>query len=36
MNDNGVERIRFLMLFGTLENERILYNSTDQGGVRDE
>ncbi|WP_276249649.1 S49 family peptidase [Haloarcula rara] len=36
MNDNGIDRVRFFMLFGTLENERILYNSTDQGGVRDE
>jgi len=36
MADSGVDRVRFLMLFGTLENERILYNSTDQGGVRDE
>jgi len=36
MNDNGVERIRFLMLFGTLENETVLYNSSDRGGVRDE
>ncbi|MBX0287662.1 S49 family peptidase [Haloarcula salinisoli] len=36
MDDNGIDRVRFLMLFGTLENERILYNSTDQGGVRDE
>ena len=36
MADDGVQRIRFLMLFGTLENERIVYNSTDQGGVRDE
>lgn len=34
--DNGVQRVRFLMLFGTLENETILYNSTDQGGVADE
>lgn len=36
MADDGVQRIRFFMLFGTLENERILYNSTDQGGVSDE
>jgi len=36
VDDNGVQRIRFLMLFGTLENETVLYNGTDQGGVRDE
>jgi len=36
IDDNGVDRIRFFMLFGTLEDERILYNSTDQGGVTDE
>lgn len=34
--DDGVQRIRFLMLFGTLENETVLYNSANQGGVRDE
>jgi len=36
IDDNGVDRIRFLMLYGTLEDERIAYNATDQGGVRDE
>jgi len=36
LEDDGVQRIRFLMLFGTLEDETTQYNSTDQGGVRDE
>ena len=35
-DDNGVDRIRFLMLFGTIEDEPNQYNSTDRGGVRDE
>ncbi|WP_262179924.1 S49 family peptidase [Haloarcula laminariae] len=34
--NSGVDRIRFLMLYGTLENEQTPYNDTAQGGVRDE
>ncbi|MDS0282138.1 S49 family peptidase [Haloarcula onubensis] len=36
LKDDGVDRIRFLMLFGTIEDETHRYNATDQGGVRDE
>jgi hypothetical protein len=36
LDDNGVDRVRFLMLYGTLETETVPDNGTDQGGVRDE
>ncbi|MDS0259904.1 S49 family peptidase [Haloarcula sp. S1CR25-12] len=35
-DSDGVQRVRFLMLYGTLENERVIVNSTDKGGVQDE
>ena len=35
-DDNGVDRIRFLMLYGTLESEQRDDNRSDAGGVDDE
>ncbi|WP_324665195.1 S49 family peptidase [Haloarcula sediminis] len=36
VEDSSVERVRFLMLYGTLENERTPYNDTANGGGHDE